>query len=146
MLYFIFMTLFLWTQYYTTHYDWKILIWNFHFTAHESGMQKVETLVPTCNGLASVQGVVTILVSLWDGNHARPMLKGRSVGSWCDFIFRSNMSCQTKLLNAAIVCSHGGSHTQCKRVTHLNRINLYFEGLDVHFRHGDMDNPQNAFS
>jgi len=62
----------------------------------------------------------------------------------------SNMSCQTKLMNAAIVCSHAGSRTQCKRVTNLSRFNLlafkYFEGDDGHFRYGDMGNPQSAFS
>lgn len=53
-------------------------------------------------------------------------------------------------MNAAIVCSHAGSHTQCKRVTNLSRFNLlafkYFEGDDGHFRYGDMGNPQSAFS
>lgn len=40
---------------------------------------------PTCNGRASIQRIVTVLVSSWDGNHSRPILKGRSIGSWCDF-------------------------------------------------------------
>ena len=57
----------------------------------------------------------------WDGNHARPILKGRSLALSPDAT--SNMNCQTKFLNATIVCSHGGSHTQCIRVTNLKRIN-----------------------
>ena len=76
----------LWTHHYSlTHHDWKIFIWNFYFTAHGSGKQKVETFAPTCNGRTSIQGVVTVLVSSWDGNHARSILKGKPVGSWCDF-------------------------------------------------------------
>lgn len=62
----------------------------------------------------------------------------------------SNTRYQTKLLNAAIVDSHSVSHTQCKTVANLSRMNLltqYFECHGVHFRYGDMDSPvQNAFS
>ena len=78
-------------------------------------MQKVETFAPTCNGLVSLLEIVTVLVSSWDGNNARPILKVGQLGP----DVASNVSCQTKLLNASIVCFHGGSHTQCIRVTNL---------------------------
>lgn len=147
MVYFSHMTLFLLTHHYSlTNYDWKILIWNFHFTADGRGMQKVKTLAPTCNGLASLQDPRFFM--RWKSRIILKAVKGRSVGTWCDFIFKHDLVVKRNCwMMQWFQRSKAVSHTQCKTVTNLCRINLLaFKWWPFQIRRHGQINPQNAFS